>query len=74
VTCREAYDKLEKMSPMDIKNGLLDILGWQVRKNQRLYHIGFYLNRMFYHKKVKGLEEFTLNIGKKVDKLGGFYD
>ncbi len=44
----EALDLVEKMSPVDLKNRLVDLLAWQVRKDRKLVHVSWYLNCLKY--------------------------
>ncbi|MDP3722390.1 MAG: hypothetical protein Q8R91_02705 [Candidatus Omnitrophota bacterium] len=48
MTPADAYDLLESLSPVAIKNGLLKALIWQIAHGKRLVHAGFYLRAAWY--------------------------
>lgn len=46
MTPQDAFELVDGMSPVDLKNKLLDLLGWQVKRQKALVHISWYMRRM----------------------------
>ncbi len=48
MTPKEALQIVDGMRPIDLKNKLVDLLAWQIRKDRKLVHVSWYLNCLKY--------------------------
>ena len=46
MTPSDAADFIDSLSPVEVKNRLLDLLLWQAKRGKTLVHISWYLRKM----------------------------
>ena len=69
MTPKEAYDLLEALPPVDIKNSLMDMLFWQAKKGKVLVHIAWYLNCLKYGTKPRQPKRVHLQAAERIDEI-----
>ena len=70
MTPQQAYDLLEALPPVVIKNALLTAFAWQAAHGKRLVHVGFYLRTAWYTERPRpkpippAIQALTAGIGR----------
>ena len=75
MTPREAAEMLEKLTPVEVKLGLVDLLEWQAAKGKAVVNFNWYLNCLKYRRepRPKGSPELArllATIGHSTAKSG----